>query len=106
MPFELTVDSFLDCLKQSGLIQGDRIKPLLVRLRKQGVNIHDPQAIADGLVESGSLTRWQADNLLCGKRRGFLLGKYRLLSLLGRGGMNAVYLAEHSLMRRQCAIKV
>ena len=55
---------------------------------------------------AAALTRWQAEKLLNGKHRGFFLGKYRLLSLLGKGGMSSVYLAEHVVMRRRCAIKV
>ena len=34
------------------------------------------------------------------------VGHYRLLSLLGSGGMGAVYLAEDLSVRRQVAIKV
>jgi len=34
------------------------------------------------------------------------LGQYRLLRRLGSGGMGEVYLGEHVLLRRQCAIKV
>lgn len=34
------------------------------------------------------------------------LGQYQLKQLIGSGGMGEVYLAEHQLMKRPCAIKV
>lgn len=34
------------------------------------------------------------------------LGQYRLKELIGSGGMGEVYLAEHQLMKRPCALKV
>ena len=34
------------------------------------------------------------------------LGQYRLKKLLGTGGMGEVYLAEHQMMKRPCAVKL
>ncbi|MCA9091743.1 MAG: protein kinase, partial [Planctomycetaceae bacterium] len=106
MAIKLTADSFLAVVKQSGLITPDLLNRLLKEFQQQAVDLEDSRAIADQLVARGHLTRWQADKLLQGKHKGFFLGKYRLLSLLGKGGMSSVYLAEHVLMRRRCAIKV
>src|SRR5205807_2427767 len=35
-----------------------------------------------------------------------VLSSYRVLEMLGQGGMGTVYLAEHRLMKRRVAIKV
>ena len=53
------------------------------------------------------MTTFQAEHLLAGKWRGFVIaGKYRLLLRVGAGGMGSVYLCEHILMKRRVALKV
>jgi len=66
----------------------------------------EPQKAAATLVTSGIITRFQAQQLLAGRHKGFRLGSYAILDLLGRGGMGAVYLAEHLSLQRKVAIKV
>jgi eukaryotic-like serine/threonine-protein kinase len=41
----------------------------------------------------------------CGPFEGKQLGQYRVIARLGAGGMGEVYLAEHRLLERPCAIK-
>ena len=48
----------------------------------------------------------KAEQILKGRHKGFILGKYRLLDRIGMGGMGQVYLAEHAMMRRRVALKV
>jgi serine/threonine protein kinase len=66
----------------------------------------NPQKAAAALVSQGVITRFQAQQLLAGKHKGFRIGAYVMLDLLGRGGMGAVYLAEHIELHRKVAIKV
>lgn len=63
------------------------------------------KGIADRLVRQKALTRFQAREILAGRRL-FRLGQYTVLDEIGRGGMGQVFLAEHCLMGREVAVKV
>lgn len=103
---KLSSDSFLTLVRQSGLLEQEQLKKFLQTRQEPGAESDDVSRLADEMVNNNLLTRWQVDKLLAGKSKGFTLGKYRILSHLGSGGMSAVYLAEHVLMRRRVAIKV
>ncbi len=104
----LTAKAFLELVQRSKLVEEDQLQLAVAEFEQagEGRSPGEPEPWADHLVAAGLLTRWQADNLLRGKYRGFFLGKFKLLGLLGSGGMSSVYLAEHMLMRRLQAIKV
>lgn len=106
MSIKLTGQSFLNGLKQSGLVEADRYDALLAELESAGVSFDDSKALSDALIARRTLTEWQAEQLLQGRHKGFVLGRYRLLSLLGTGEMSAVFLAKHMMMDRLSAIKV
>lgn len=106
MASKISADSFLSAVRQSGLIEDSQLKKFCQSFEQAGKDRLDTDRIAGELVEANLLSKWQIDKLLQGKHKGFFLGKYKLISLLGSGGMSAVYLAEHTLMRRRVAIKV
>lgn len=105
MAIKLTLDSLLNGVRQSGLVDERKLEEALRDLRRTNPN-PDADAVAEALIARQLITRWQADKLLQGKFKGFVLGRYRLMELLGRGEMSSVYLAEHIRMKRRCAIKV
>jgi len=106
MAIKPTVDQFLSILRRSGLIPPEQISGLVDLFASREIDVSDSLVLAEAFVKDGLISQWQADKLIQGKHRGFFLGNYRLTSLLGTGGMSSVYLAEHVMMRRQCAIKV
>lgn len=104
---KLNAERFLELVKQSGLVEADALRRALAELKKKvGATPVDTQRLVDWLIECDLLTPWQCAKLCDGRHRGFFLGKYKLLSHLGSGGMSSVYLAEHVLMKRRVAIKV
>jgi serine/threonine protein kinase len=106
MSNKLSGESFLTVVQKSNLVDPERLEKLVDEYRLSHAGSVDALPLAEFLVQRQALTRWQAEKLLLGKHKGYFLGKYRLLSLLGKGGMSSVYLAEHVLMKRRCAIKV
>lgn len=106
MTIKLTPASFLSGVRQSGLVEPHKLDQLMAEIEHTGVDQNSAQALAAALVRHGAITEWQSDKLLQGRHKGFILGRYKLLSLLGAGEMSAVYLAEHVMLERRCAIKV
>lgn len=106
MTMKLSIETFVAVVRKSGLVDAERLQQAVTRYASSSHGEETAAGLADQLVADNLITRWQAEKLLQGKHRGYFLGKYKLLSLLGKGGMSSVYLAEHLLMRRQCALKV
>ncbi len=104
----MTANDFLDLLRRSQLVEEDQLTKFLGALAaRNGHRLpEDGERLAGFMVEAGMLTEWQSEKLLAGKHKGFMLGKYKLLRHIGKGGMSQVYLAEHTLMKRKVAIKV
>lgn len=99
------IDRFLIVLKQSRLVEESLVQSAADQYLDKA-ETPTPEDFAAILVDKGLITGWQASKLLKGRHKGFFLGKYKLLRILGKGGMSSVYLAEHINMKRQCAVKV
>ncbi len=96
-----TVQEFLQLLEKSTLLSPEQLAEIWNWPEDQ------PKSFAARLVEEDRLTSWQAQQLLAGKgsRSQFYLGKYKLLELIGLGGMGAVYKAMQPGIVRTVALK-
>jgi len=104
----LSVASFIDYVERSQLVEEEALRKSLDQLRSQsgGALPDDADVVAAHLIQASLLTAWQCEMLFSRKYKKFKLGKYKLLRHIGSGGMSAVYLAEHTMLKRQRAIKV
>jgi len=98
---------FLIVLRKSALVAEDRLEAELGRYQNASTPVQNVDQLASALIRSGLLTRFQAKQIKIGRYKRFeIASKYRLMELLGVGGMGAVYLCEHIFMKRLVALKV
>ncbi len=106
MPAPTNVNEFLELLQRSQLLKGAVVNKIVEQFPALCDGVLSAERLAKSLVKSQILTLYQVQRLMSGKCDGFYLGKYKLLDLLGRGGMGKVYLAEQTTMNRLVALKV
>ena len=100
---EPRLEEFVANLRRSGLLDPPTVDAYVETL----VGVTSARHAISLFVRDGVLTPFQCRLLAEGKYRGFLVNaKYKILELIAVGGMGAVYLCEHMLMRRLVAMKV
>jgi serine/threonine protein kinase len=107
MPLPRTPGQFLTLVRKSGVVEPCCLEPFEKQVAAEAEAVPDPQALATAMVRQGLLSYMQADALLRGKWRHWVIaGKYRLLEQLGVGGIGKVFLCEHLKMQRLVALKI
>jgi serine/threonine protein kinase len=99
------VHEFLGLVERGRLLDAARIKAIEEKLSAQPAAINPPK-LAELMIKQGLITRFQAEQLLQGRHKGFWVKHYKILDQVGIGGMARVFLAEHAIMRRKAALKV
>ena len=92
-------------LRRSGLIDRGQLDQIVGEFLKRNPRA-EAVALAEFLVEQGTLTAFQADRILNGKTQGLVLGPYVLLDAIGQGSMGQVYKATSKNDTHQYAVKV
>jgi len=98
-----SIPVFLDALRDSQLLEPEQVEETA---RDLAAGCDDATVLAPMLVKRGWITEYQADRLLHGRPQDLTLGAYRLLELLGAGGMGQVFKARHLRLNRLVALKI
>lgn len=102
----MTVDELLQSIRKSRLLSEKHQAFVRETARTWDANEPlTPESLSNRLVKERLLTEWQAKMLLQ-NQTGFVLGQYKLLTPIGRGGMGQVFKARDRKKKRVVAIKV
>lgn len=101
--FLLSSGALIDLLREHGLVELDQLRDLTAQV---GGRSSDGRALAKLLVHHGHISRYQAMLLVSGRTEELCIGKYRILDLLGGGGLSRVFLARHTENDWTVALKV
>src|SRR5687767_13974588 len=82
-PPKLDPSSFLAVVRKSGLVPEEKLD----RVLQQMPPTEKASSVARFLIGEKLLTKFQAERLLAGRTDGFVMGQYRILDQIGRGGM-------------------
>jgi serine/threonine protein kinase len=102
---------FRETALMSGLVSKEQIDRAIAALRSRSDGLPTPleqvndDDLASQLVEMGVITHYQSDQLKAGRTK-LNLGPYTITDWIGQGGMGQVFKAVHTVMGRECAIKV
>lgn len=104
MPAVEAASDVLEVLKKSRLLPGAEFDKVVNQFGLE--DQLTPQDVTETLVNEGLITQYQADRLLAGKRRGYFVDEYKILDILGSGGMGYLFSAEEPDSKWIVALKV
>lgn len=104
MPDIQVTNSFLELLERSKLLPASHVPKVIEKFQLD--ECATAQEAAERLVRERIITPFQAERLLEGRYRGFLIDRYKVREILGVGGMGCIYIAEDTESGEKVALKI